>query len=361
MYYKLIFSVKLFIMSFTFRKIVIMDQKEFIKQIKKPETYGENIDSINFLQTHISYVALTSKYAYKIKKPVDFGFLDFSTLEKRKYYCNKEVELNSRFSKDVYLGVYPVTFDGKKYSIDGDGNIVDYAVKMRRLSDEDLLKTRFKKGSVTIDDIKRIAEAIADFHKTAKHSREIDKFGNLDVIKFNTDENFEQTECFIEKSISQEQYNDLKCWTNEFYKKHKDLFKQRVKDGKIRDCHGDLHMEHICLTDPIIIFDCIEFNERFRYSDVLSEIAFLLMDLEFNNGKALSEELCKAYLNYSGEKDDDRIHSLIKSYKVYRAYVRGKVTSFTLNDSSISDDKKNQAKKTAQKYFSLAHSYILED
>ena len=119
-------------------------------------------------------------------------------------------------------------------------------------------------------------------------------------------------------------------------------------------------MEHVCLTDPIIIFDCIEFNDRFRYSDTVSDIAFLLMDLEFNGGERLSEQLCKAYLSHAGEKDDAIIYHIINFYKVYRAYVRGKVTSFILNDSAVPDDKKNEARDTAQRYFALAHSYISE-
>ncbi len=331
-----------------------------IDDLMHPSAYPEDPGNITLAQTHISNVFIGDEFVYKIKKPVNFGFLDFSTLEKRNYYCNQEVELNSRFSKDVYLGVFPVTFDGAKYAINGEGEVVDYAVKMRRLSDEDLLKTRFRKGIVTSEDIKRIGEAIADFHKKSTRSKEIDEFGKLDTVKFNTDENFQQTAEFVGDSISQEQYHELKNWTDNFYKEHKELFAQRIKDGKIRDCHGDLHMEHICLTDPIIIFDCIEFNERFRYSDVVSDIAFLLMDLEFNGGEKLSEQLCKVYLTRVGERDDDLIHHLINFYKVYRAYVRGKITSFILKDTAVPDDKKNEARNTAQKYFALAHSYISE-
>jgi aminoglycoside phosphotransferase family enzyme len=331
---------------------------DMIKDLMHPSAYPDKTKNVKFVQTHISNVFILDEFVYKIKKPVNFGFLDFSTLEKRKHFCNKEVELNSRFSKDVYLGVFPVTFDSKKHSVDGEGDIVEYAVKMRRLSDEDLLKTRFKKDAVTSDDIERIGKAIATFHKKSERTKEIDKYGSLNVIKFNTDENFEQTEEFIGNSISEKQFNELKSWTDNFYKDHKDLFEQRVKEGKIRDCHGDLHMEHICLTDPIIIFDCIEFNERFRYSDILSEIAFLLMDLEYNGGKDLAEQLCKVYLKHVGENDDDLTNKLIKSYKVYRAYVRGKVTSFVLNDPNLSEDKRTEARDTAQRYFALAHSYI---
>jgi len=325
-----------------------------------PSAYPETTKKVTLAQTHISSVFIGDEFVYKIKKPVNFGFLDFSTLEKRNHYCKKEVELNSRFSNDVYLGVFPVTFDGTKYAIKGKGEIVDYAVKMRRLSDEDLLKTRFRKGTVTSENIKKIGEAIAAFHKTSLRSKEIDEFGNIKAVRFNTDENFQQTKEFVGDSISKEQYHDLINWTDNFYKEHQELFSQRVKNGKIRDCHGDLHMEHICLTDPIIIIDCIEFNDRFRYSDTASEIAFLLMDLEFNGGEKLSEQLCKAYLTNVGEKDDNLIHDLINFYKVYRAYVRGKVTSFMLNDPNITEEKRIQVKNTAQKYFSLAHSYILK-
>jgi len=331
-----------------------------IDDLMHPSAYPETSEKVTLAQTHISSVFIGDEFVYKIKKPVNFGFLDFSTLEKRNYYCNKEVELNSRFSQDVYLGVYPVTFDGTKHAINGKGEIVDYAVKMRRLSDEDLLKTRFRKGTVTSEDIERIGKAIADFHKISERSKEIDKFGNLDAVKFNTDENFQQTAEFIGDSISKEQYHSLKNWTDEFYKEHQKLFAQRVKNGKIRDCHGDLHMEHICLTDPIIIFDCIEFNDRFRYSDIVSDIAFLLMDLEFNGGERFSEQLCKAYLTRAGEKDEDFIIHLINFYKIYRAYVRGKVASFILKDSAVPDDKKIEARDTAQQYFALAHSYISE-
>ena len=330
-----------------------------LEDLMDPSAMPESTKKVTLAQTHISNVFIGDEFVYKIKKPVNFGFLDFSTLEKRKFYCDKEVELNSRFSKDVYLGVFPVKYDGEKYNINGEGKVVDYAVKMRRLSDEDLLKTRFKKNTVTDEDIKRIGKAIAAFHKNSKKSEEIDEFGKIEKIKFNTDENFEQTMDFIGDSITKEQYQKLKKWTNRFYEENKELFNQRIKNGKIRDCHGDLHMEHICLTDPIIIFDCIEFNDRFRYSDTLSEIAFLLMDLEFNDGKELAEQLCETYLDDAGEKLDD-VYTLIKFYKVYRAYVRGKVTSFILKDNSVPDDKKNQARSIAQRYFALAASYISE-
>ncbi|MFO7678035.1 MAG: hypothetical protein R6V50_06625 [Thermoplasmatota archaeon] len=331
---------------------------KMIQDLLHPEAYPDKPQTINLVQTHISIVFLGEKFVYKIKKPVCFGFLDFSTLEKRKYYCQKEVALNNRFSQDVYLDVLPVTYNGKIHTLQGSGTIVDYAVKMKRLPDEELFKNRFFNGAVSNSDIKKISTAIATFHNNALQTEKIKEFGSLTSVKYNTDENFQQTVEFIGKSISKQQYIDLKQWSDQFYKDKKDLFSKRVKNGKIRDCHGDLHMEHICLTDPIVIFDCIEFNDRFRYSDILSDIAFLLMDLEVNKGNKLADQLLGNYLRQINENHDSTVFDLIKFYKIYRAYVRGKVSSFMLNDPTISDIEKYKAKQLAQRYFDLAHSYI---
>jgi aminoglycoside phosphotransferase family enzyme len=330
---------------------------KLIDDLLRPEAYPEKTKEVTLAQTHISNVFICDNFVYKLKKSVDFGFLDFSTLEKRKFYCEQEVELN-RFSEGVYLGVLPVTLDSEKHVIDGKGETVEYAVKMKRLALENLLKSKFKEGTLTSQDIVRVAEAVALFHKSFQAAKEIAAYGKIEIIKFNTDENFEQTQEFIGKTISKTQHSDLKKWTNDFYKKHKALFAQRISEGKIKDCHGDLHMEHICLTDPIIIFDCIEFNERFRYSDTASDIAFLLMDLEYNEGWDEALQLKEAYCEYTGERDIDH---LINFYKVYRAYVRGKVTSFMLNDPNITSEKKKESIEQAKKYFALAKSYIKGD
>jgi aminoglycoside phosphotransferase family enzyme len=326
-----------------------------IDDLAKSSAYPEKSKTITFVQTHISNVFIGDEFVYKIKKPVDFGFLNFSTLELRKQYCEKEVELNSRFSEGVYLGVVPVTFDGTNHTLGGSGEIVEYAVKMKRLDDSVLMKSRFAEGSITNDDIDRIAKAISGFQKNAPRTNEIDDFGKSKVMKFTTDENFSQTEGFIGDSITKEQFDTIKGWTNEFYQNNEELFVRRIKDGKIRDCHGDLHMEHVCLTNPIIIIDCIEFNERFRFIDIASDISFLLMDLEFNEGFELAEQLSQSYIKFSGEED---ITDLIRFYKTYRAYVRGKVNSLILNDPNVPEDKKETNRKIAQKYFALAYSYI---
>ncbi len=334
--------------------------QQMLSDLQSSSAYPEHTTNVKLVQTHISWVFICDNFVYKLKKPMDFGFLDFTTLDKRRFYCEKEVELNSRMAKDVYLGVYPVVVEGDTYKISKDPDIkeaFEYAVKMRILPDEALMRSRFLAGNLTFDDIDRIAKRIAQFHASAEYSTEIDKFGSLEIVKFNTDENFDQTEKYIGSSITREQFTSLKAWTLEFYKQNKALFPDRIAGGRIRDCHGDLHMEHICLTDPIVIFDCIEFNDRFRYSDTACDLAFLLMDLDFHGGLEFSKVLFNNYKKYSGELGRE-FKQIVDFYKIYRAYVRGKVNSFRLDDPNITSNEKHLAIETAQKYFELAESYI---
>lgn len=327
-------------------------------ELEKTDAYPEPTSAVEVLQTHISFVFITDDFVYKVKKPVDFGFLDFTTLERRQEYCHKEVDLNARLSPDVYLGVVNITDEGDRLMIDGDGEVVEYAVKMRRIPMDMLMETLLEKGELTDGMVDRVAAKIADFHSTAAASNVIDNFGSIMVIKTNTDENFQQTENYIGKSISKRQYEAIKKYTNEFFKTRKGVINNRIKEHRIRDCHGDLHMQHICMTDPIIIFDCIEFNDRFRYSDTAADIAFLAMDLDFHGQKDLSQKLMDAYIGYSG---DTGIHEVLNFYKTYRAYVRGKVISFQLDDPRITEEGKKKALDTAQSYFELAHGYVREE
>jgi aminoglycoside phosphotransferase family enzyme len=178
------------------------------------------------------------------------------------------------------------------------------------------------------------------------------------VIKTNTDENFQQTENYVGKSITKRQFESINKYTNDFYKRKKNAINKRITDHRIKDCHGDLHMQHICMTEPIIIFDCIEFNDRFRYSDTTADIAFLAMDLDFHGQSELSKVLIDAYVRHS---EDEGIHDMLNFYKIYRAYVRGKVISFQLDDVHITEEGKKKALDSAQRYFELAHSYVKED
>ena len=327
-----------------------------IDDLQNPAALPDKTEGVSVVQTHISIVFVADEFVYKVKKPVNFGFLDFSTLEKRKHYCKKEIELNRRLSKDIYLNVLPIMFDGKKHILGGaSGDVVEYAVNMRRIPDERLMISVFERGELTSDHLERIAGVLADFHLTTLRTPEIDQFGEPEAFRVNTDENFEQVEKYIGTIIQQNEFEALKKWTNDFYRSNRGLFYERIKAGRIRDCHGDLHMEHICFTEPISIIDCIEFNDRFRYSDTVADIAFLLMDLEYHEGEDYSKALWNEYKEMAGEMNID---SLLTFYKVYRAFVRGKVNSFQVDDDNISSEKKEEAIQTARKYFKLAYFYI---
>lgn len=256
-----------------------------IDDLLNPASLPDTTENVSLVQTHISVVFVADEFVYKMKKPVNFGFLDFSTLKKRHYYCHQEIKLNQRLSEGIYIDVLPIIFDNKSYKIGkGRGEVVEYAVKMKRIPGELLMKSAFGKGELRVEHLENIAHVLAGFHLNAHHSPEIKKFGEPEKFRINTDENFEQTEKYINTTIEREDFDSIYLWTDNFYKKDKDLFQDRIATGKIRDCHGDLHMEHVCLKDPICIIDCIEFNDRFRFTDTIADIAFLLMDLEYSGG-----------------------------------------------------------------------------
>lgn len=327
-----------------------------IKDLLEPSALPDHTKQVTCVQTHISMVFIGDSYVYKIKKPVDFGFLDFSSLDKRLYYCEQEIKLNQRLSEGIYLEVLPVTFDGKRHRISGNsGKTVEYAVRMRRIPDESLMKSLFDKNALQKAHMEETAGLLARFHQNAERSEFIDKFGSMEGFKVNTDENFAQTEDFIGRTIEKDDYEKIKSWTESFFKKNVELFEDRISNEKIRDCHGDLHMEHICFLDPVAAIDCIEFNQRFRYSDTLADIAFLLMDLEVHGGREPAGFLWQEYARLTEERG---MEELLTFYKVYRAYVRGKVIGFQLNDPNIDTMTKEKASKTAASYFQLARDYI---
>jgi len=332
-----------------------VQQKAIIEALKKPDAYDEDVANIRLLQTHISYIFLTGCYAYKIKKPVNLGFLDFTTLEKRKFYCEEELRLNRRLCGEMYIDVLPITLSGGSVKINGSGRVVEYAVKMKELPQEALMSRLLKKNKVSMSIMDEIARILSDFHNRAETSREIESYGSLSVVKFNWDENFDQTREFIDRTISRSNYRFIHHAVQRFLKDKKTLFKLRRVKGRIRECHGDLHSGNIFITDRIYIYDAIEFNKRFRCCDVASDIAFLIMDLEFLGKKNLSNVFLSRYLEYSGEEED--FLEVLPFYKCYRAYVRGKVTSFKLNDPNITEEEKKTSEKIAKKYFKLSCQY----
>jgi aminoglycoside phosphotransferase family enzyme len=333
----------------------MIGQKQVVEALIKPEAYEENAGSIELVQTHISFVFLTRNFVYKVKKAVNLGFLDFTTLEKRRFFCEKELELNRRLCGDMYLEVVPIN-RSNAIKIKGEGETVEYAVKMKRMPQEKMMSKLLEKNKVDNKLIGRIAKIIAEFHSKAETNRRISEFGSLAIIETNWKENFEQTEEFVGKTISTEDFKLIRERVEDFMKRNMSLFEKRMAEGRVRDCHGDIHSGNIFVTDGIYIFDAIEFNERFRYSDVAADIAFLTMDLEFKGRTDLSNFFVERYVEYS---EDQELVRLLPFYKCYRAYVRGKVISFKLKDPSISNQEKSAAMKEAKAYFKLASTYAM--
>jgi aminoglycoside phosphotransferase family enzyme len=330
-----------------------MVQKQVVEALMKPEAYDEEPGQIELIQTHISFVFLTRNSVYKVKKAVDLGFLDFTTLEKRRFFCEKELELNTRLCGDMYLEVVPIN-RSDVIKIKGEGETVEYAVKMKKMPQERMMNKLLEENKVDDKLVDRIAKIMADFHSKAETNRRINEFGSLAIIGTNWKENFEQTREFVGKTISLKNFKLIRERIDDFMKRSVAFFRRRVAEGRVRDCHGDVHSGNIFVTDRIYIFDAIEFNERFRYSDVASDVAFLAMDLDFKERSDLSNFFIKRYVKYSG---DQELTKLIPFYKCYRAYVRGKVTSFKLKDPNVDDEEKSATMKEAEAYFKLASNY----
>jgi aminoglycoside phosphotransferase family enzyme len=329
-------------------------QNQVVKALMTPVAYDDDTGKIELIQTHISYVFVTRKFVYKVKKAVNLGFLDFTTLEKRRFYCEKEVELNRRLCRDMYLEVVPINKSNSVIKVKGEGEIVEYAVKMKRMPEDKMMNRLLDKKQVDKEIIDRIAKIIAEFHSKAETNARTSKFGSLATIKGNWNENYEQNREFVDKTICPADFNFILEKIDAFIEQNKSLFVKRVSEGRVKDCHGDIHSGNIFVTNGIYIFDAIEFNERFRYSDVASDVAFLAMDLDYKGRTGLSRFFVEKYVQYSG---DQELLRLLPFYKCYRAYVRGKVISFKLEDLNISREDKEAARKEAKEYFKLARSY----
>jgi hypothetical protein len=329
------------------------------------------------IQTHASAVLLAGDRAYKLKKPENLGFFDYSTAHARRHFCMEEVRLNARLAPDVYLGVAPVLEDRRGgvsfasvFSLNAvpqpgelieRGRVLDYAVVMRRLPEEATLEARVRSGKVTSALLREVAERVVAFHASAETSEHIASFGQTDVIAYNWRENFAQMRPYIGRTLDQVTFDHIERWINQSLAGRAKLFATRVREGRVRDCHGDLRMQHIYAFDEpateqqrLEIIDCIEFNERFRYSDVAAEVAFLTMELDAAGRSDLARVFVDAYVKKSG---DAGLRELLSFYSCYRACVRGKVRSFELDEPEISQAERESARQEAQALFQLAASY----
>jgi aminoglycoside phosphotransferase family enzyme/predicted kinase len=322
-----------------------------------PANYGHEVDSIEHHQTHVSHLFFVGEYVYKVKKPVNFGFLDFSTLTKRRDAAIAELELNRRVAPDIYLDVAAVHRDEAGHlSFTAPAVVEEVAVVMKRLPDEERLSSLIASGRATPEMMRDLGRLIADFHRDAETSPAIEHFGSLEVVRHNWDENFEQTESFIGRTISREGWERTKAEIERFMRVYANLFEQRIDGGWIRDCHGDLQADDTFVdpeTGQARVLDCIEFNERFRYSDTISDVAFLSMDMR-NRGRP---DLARAFLEaYYDASPDRRIPALLRFYESYRAYVRGKVRGFVIDQEGPSPEEKRAATDEARRFFELSLS-----
>ncbi|MGP1375820.1 MAG: AAA family ATPase [Almyronema sp.] len=326
-----------------------------IQQMLQPEFYPHPVQvPIELVQTHVSYVLLTGEFAYKLKKNVNFGFLDYSTLEKRQHFCQEELRLNRRAAAPIYLEVVSIGKTGDRFQL-GEGEAVEYAVKMRQFPQSALLSHLFEQGALTAELLQRLAQAIAEFHTEAETNDYIRGFGEVAQIRASIDENYAQTTDFIGGPQTQTQFDQTQAYTDRFFAQEQALFQQRIDQNRIRACHGDLHLNNICLwQDQLYLFDCIEFNEPFRFVDVMFDIAYIVMDLEAGDRPDLRTVFLNHYVEQTGDWEGLEILPL---YVSRQSYVRAKVTSFLLNDPSVLAAEKTKASRKAAPYYRLAWAY----
>ncbi|NMF62737.1 adenylyl-sulfate kinase [Brasilonema octagenarum UFV-E1] len=328
-----------------------------IQQMLQPEFYPHQVkEPIELVQTHISYVLLTGDYAYKVKKPMNFGFLDYSTLEKRGHFCQEELRLNQRGAAELYLEVFPVTQVGEKYQLGGTGEPVEYVLKMLQFPTDALFSKMFEQGRLTEELVEELGRVVAEYHDTKTVTNDyIRSFGEVSQIRAAFDENYEQTEKYINGPQTQKQFEETKQDTDKFFAERGELFKKRIQNNYVRECHGDLHLGNICLwRDKIWLFDCIEFNEPFRFVDVMFDVAYAVMDLEGQQRPDLSNAYLNTYLEVTGDWEGLQV---LPIYLSRQSYVRAKVTSFLLDDPSVPASVKEEVSKKAANYYKQAWEY----
>jgi len=331
--------------------------EQLVAEMSRPQFYPHQPPSIEVIQTHISVIFIAGESVYKIKKPLNFGFLDFTTLEKRRHYCHREVALNSRFSENIYRGVVSVYLNDGAFALEGPGEEVEAAVLMRKIPHDRIMINMLHGGHISPEMLDRLADRIVYFHSNAESNPKISSYGSLPVIQQNLRENFQQTEPFIGRTLSKQAHGKIARLSYRFMKSHAGLLAQRCARGFIRDCHGDLHLDHVVFLDEIMLFDCIEFNDRFRFGDTASDLGFLLMDLDFKAYPSFSQRIQERYIEASGDRDT---RELLPFYKSYRAFVRGKVHSFVLEESEIAPHEKHAHAAHAVDYFKLSLMYLEE-
>lgn len=333
-------------------------QSRLIESLKESTDFPGTHEKPIIIETHISTVFLAGDYAWKIKKPVNFGFLDFSSLDRRRHFCDEELRLNRRLAPELYLDVVKITGTPDHPVIDGEGEALEYAVKMQRFQQDELFNHLLDKERLNDDLIRQVGRIAADFHAHAARAGMDTPYGSAEAAFAPMQQNFDQLRALITDQDQLEQLNRLEQWTQKRYQALEGLLDQRKRDGYIRECHGDMHLGNIALVDgEVAIFDGIEFNDFFRWGDVMSEIAFLTMDLDHRGASRLSNIALNEYLENSG---DYAGLELLRFYQVYRAMVRAKVSSLRLAQE-LSEAERHEVLEQYQGFVSLAEYYTRLD
>jgi aminoglycoside phosphotransferase family enzyme/predicted kinase len=330
-----------------------MDLPQLLEHLADPGAYPHPVDRVVVRQTHISAVFLAGPFAYKLKKPVRLGFLDFSTPDRRRHFCHEEVRLNRRLAPQIYLGVVPITAENGRLHIEGAGEPVEWAVKMVRLPENTSLRDRLLRNEVTGDDLRRLARFLAAFHRSADTGEHIAAFGRFEVVAGNARENFTQSKPHVGATLSRPVFDRLRALTDSALDRLRPLIESRADRGVPRDTHGDLHLDHVYLRDdgePFAI-DCIEFNERFRFSDPVADLAFLVMDLKIHGRADLATVLVDEYFRQIADEEG---RALLTFYAAYRAAVRGKVEGMKATEPEVPPDEKVAATERAKAHWLLA-------
>lgn len=337
-----------------------MDEQRLHNLMLTPVAYPFPVKQVDWHETHISRVYFIDDLVLKIKKPVNFGFVDFSTPALRRHFCREEIRLNRRFAPDTYLATVAIDIDDDRLRIRKNGKTnVEWGVMMRRLPIDAMLSTLLATGTANlVTDMQRLAQRLTHLHKHSRIYRSGDGCFNLQQMQTNWNENFVQCRTFPESILLPQSSALLSAYVDDYFSKYQQLLRSREQSGLVRDGHGDLHAEHICLTDPIRIYDCIEFNQSLRIGDILSDLAFLLMDLEFRGHWNLADKLLHFYQEAFPKIQVE--HSLLTFYLVYRAFVRGKVNGLLAADRAAADHHRNEACKTAGRYFNYALAKLIK-
>ncbi len=305
---------------------------DLVAALLDPAAYPEPTSEVELVQTHISWVFLTDRLAYKMKKPVDLGFVNFTTLRRRHYYLKQELTLNRRLCPTIYLAVLPITASGPGARVGGRGQPLEYILKMVRMPQERMMDEVADRGELNLEHLDRLVGVLAPFYQKAATGPHINRYGEPGIITYNHEENFARMKAQVGELLSPELFGGIRDFARGFLSHQRPLLRRRLKEGRIRDCHGDLHMRNICLADDIYVFDCIEFNPRFRYGDVAADVAFLAMDLDFHG---LSEFSRHFAASFAAAASDEDLLPVLDFYKCYRACVRGKINALAAGEPEV--------------------------